>query len=378
MRIAYLSCFYPYRGGIAQFNAHLLEALGEGNEVRAFNFTRQYPGFLFPGQTQYVTEQDKATPVASTRILDSANPFTWRRTGRAILRWKPDVVGFSYWNSYFVPSHTPVARMMRRHGVKTVTVVHNAIPHEPKFFDKPLARRFFRLNDVLVSMCDAVTADIRSLCPDARIVQRPHPVYDHFGQKQDKAEAQRQLGLDPGLRTLLFFGLIRDYKGLDLLLDAMPLLGPGYQLVVAGESYGSFDKYQAQIDASGCAGRIHVFNRYIDDAQVPGFFSAADVCVLPYRSATQSGITAIALHFEVPVVATPVGGLAESVERPGIGRMTEEISPRGIAAAISDLYAEGLETFVENIRTVKREMTWPAFAQEILAAVRNNPADPAS
>ncbi len=378
MRIAYLSCFYPYRGGIAQFNAHLLEALGEGNEVRAFNFTRQYPGFLFPGQTQYVTEQDKATPVASTRILDSANPFTWRRTGRAILRWKPDMVVFSYWNSYFVPSHAPVARMLRRHGVKTVTVVHNAIPHEPKFFDKPLARRFFRLNDVLVSMCDAVTADIRSLCPDARIVQRPHPVYDHFGQKQDKAEAQRQLGLDPGLRTLLFFGLIRDYKGLDLLLDAMPLLGPGYQLVVAGESYGSFDKYQAQIDASGCAGRIHVFNRYIDDAQVPGFFSAADVCVLPYRSATQSGITAIALHFEVPVVATPVGGLAESVERPGIGRMTEEISPRGIAAAISDLYAEGLETFVENIRTVKREMTWPAFAQEILAAVRNNPADPAS
>ena len=378
MRIAYLSCFYPYRGGIAQFNAHLLEALGEGNEVRAFNFTRQYPGFLFPGQTQYVTEQDKATPVASTRILDSANPFTWRRTGRAILRWKPDVVVFSYWNSYFVPSHAPVARMMRRHGVKTVTVVHNAIPHEPKFFDKPLARRFFRLNDVLVSMCDAVTADIRSLCPDARIVQRPHPVYDHFGQKQDKAEAQRQLGLDPALRTLLFFGLIRDYKGLDLLLDAMSLLGPGYQLVVAGESYGSFDKYQAQIDASGCAGRIHVFNRYIDDEQVPGFFSAADVCVLPYRSATQSGITAIALHFEVPVVATPVGGLAESVERPGIGRMTEEISPRGIAAAISDLYAEGLETFVENIRTVKREMTWPAFAQEILAAVRNNPADPAS
>ncbi len=378
MRIAYLSCFYPYRGGIAQFNAHLLEALGEGNEVRAFNFTRQYPGFLFPGQTQYVTEQDKATPVASTRILDSANPFTWRRTGRAILRWKPDMVVFSYWNSYFVPSHAPVARMLRRHGVKTVTVVHNAIPHEPKFFDKPLARRFFRLNDVLVSMCDAVTADIRSLCPDARIVQRPHPVYDHFGQKQDKAEAQRQLGLDPALRTLLFFGLIRDYKGLDLLLDAMPLLGPGYQLVVAGESYGSFDKYQAQIEASGCAGRIHVFNRYIDDEQVPGFFSAADVCVLPYRSATQSGITAIALHFEVPVVATPVGGLAESVERPGIGRMTEEISPRGIAAAISDLYAEGLETFVENIRTVKREMTWPAFAKEILAAVRNNPADPAS
>ena len=366
MRIAYLSCFYPYRGGIAQFNAHLLEALGEGNEVRAFNFTRQYPGFLFPGQTQYVTPQDKATPVESTRLLDSANPFTWRRTGRAILRWKPDVVVFSYWMSYFVPSHAPVARMLRRHGVKTITVVHNAIPHEPKFFDKPLARRFFRLNDVLVSMCDAVTADIRSLCPDACIVQRPHPVYDHFGQKGDKAAAQKELGLDPKLRTLLFFGLIRDYKGLDLLLDAMPLLGPDYQLVIAGESYGSFDKYQAQIDASGCADRIHVFNRYIRDEEVPLFFSASDVCVLPYRSATQSGVTAIALHFETPVVATPVGGLAESVERPGIGVMAGDVSAQGVADAIRRLYADGPETFSDRIREVKKEMTWEAFAGAVL------------
>ena len=367
MRIAFLSCFYPYRGGISQFNAHLLEALGEGNEVRAFNFTRQYPGFLFPGKTQYVTPEDKATPVESTRLLDSANPFTWRRTGRAILRWKPDVVVFSYWMSYFVPSHAPVARMLRRHGVKVVTVVHNAIPHEPKFFDKPLARRFFRLSDLLVSMCDAVTADIRSLCPDAKIVQRPHPIYDHFGAKTDKAAAQQALGLDPRLRTLLFFGLIRDYKGLDLLIDALPLLGPDSQLVIAGESYGSFDKYQAQIDASGCADRIRVFNRYIADEDVAGFFSAADVCVLPYRSATQSGVTAIALHFETPVVATPVGGLAECVERPGIGVMAPAISAQGVADAVTRLYAEGPETFAARIREVKKEMTWESFAGAVLS-----------
>lgn len=367
MRIAFLSCFYPYRGGIAQFNAHLLEALGKDNEVRAFNFTRQYPGFLFPGKTQYVTPEDKATPIESTRLLDSANPFTWRRTGRAILRWKPDMVVFSYWMSYFVPSHAPVARMLRQHGVKVVTVVHNAIPHEPKFFDKPLARCFFRLSDILVSMCDAVTADIRSLCPDARIVQRPHPIYDHFGTKRGKEAAQKELGLDPKRRALLFFGLIRDYKGLDLLLDAMPLLGPDYQLVVAGESYGSFDKYQAQIDASGCADRIRVFNRYIADEDVPLYFSAADVCVLPYRSATQSGVTAIALHFEVPVVATPVGGLAESVERSGIGVMARDISAQGVADAVVRLYAEGPETFAARIREVKKEMTWEAFAQTILS-----------
>ena len=366
MKIAFLSVFYPYRGGIAQFNAHLYQALSEKNEVKAFNFTRQYPDFLFPGKTQYVTPEDKATPVETTRILDSANPLTWRKTAREILRWKPDVVVFGYWMSYFAVSMTPIAARLRRHGVKTVTVVHNAIPHEPKFFDKPLAKAFFKRNDLLMSMCDAVTADIRSLCPDARIVQQPHPVYDHFGQKMDKTQAQRQLGLDPDRRTLLFFGLIRDYKGLDLLIDALQLLGPRYQLVVAGESYGSFEKYEAQIAASGCADRIKVFNRYIDDEEVPAFFSAADLCVLPYRSATQSGITAIALHFEVPMVATPVGGLAESVERPGIGLMTPAVSAEGLAETIPQLYDRGLDTFVANIRNAKREMTWEVFADKIL------------
>ena len=369
MKIAFLSVFYPYRGGIAQFNAHLLEALGEGNDTHAFNFTRQYPGFLFPGQTQYVTEQDKATPVESTRILDTANPLTWRRAGRTILRWKPDLAVFGYWNSYFVPSHAPVARMLRRHGIKTVTVVHNAIPHEPKFFDKPLARRFFRLSDVLVSMCDAVTSDIRSLCPDARIVQQPHPVYDHFGQKMDQALARKQLGLDPDRRTLLFFGLIRDYKGLDLLIDAMPILGPEYQLVIAGESYGSFEKYETQITASGCADRIKVFNRYIDDEEVPAFFSAADLCVLPYKSATQSGITAIALHFGLPLVATPVGGLAESIERPGIGLMTDGISAEAVAEAIRKFFEAGPDGFIARIAEVKKSMTWEAFAEKILRFV---------
>lgn len=366
MRIAFLSVFYPYRGGIAQFNANLLAALGDGNEVRAFNFTRLYPGFLFPGKTQYVTPQDKAKPVESTRLLDSANPFTWRRTGRAILKWKPDMVVFSYWNSYFAPSHIPVARMLHRHGVMTVTVVHNAIPHEPKFFDKPLARRFFRCNDLLVSMSDVVTRDIRSLCPDANIMQRQHPVYDHFGEKMDKLAAKEALGLDPKLRTLLFFGLIRDYKGLDLLIDAMPLLGLDYQLVIAGECYGSFEKYEAQIAASGCADRIHVFNRYIDDEEVPRFFSAADLCVLPYRSATQSGITAIALHFDVPMAATPVGGLEESIGQPGLGVMATEASAEAIAEAIRHFFDGSPEAFITNIREIKRTQTWPAFAQKIL------------
>lgn len=372
MRIAFLSTFYPYRGGIAQFNARLYEALRQEHQVQAFNFTRQYPGFLFPGKTQYVTPEDKADPVETVRLLDSANPFTWRRTARRILQWKPDVLLFSYWASYFVPSFLPVAKLLRKHGVKVVTVVHNAIPHEAKFFDRPLARRFFRENDLLACMSDTVRTDIRSLCPQVPVVQRPHPIYDHFGKRTDPFEARQALGIDPDLRTLLFFGLIRDYKGLDLLIDALPLLGEGYQLVVAGECYGSFDKYQAHIAATGLGANIKVFNRYIDDSEVPVFFSAADVCVLPYRSATQSGVTAVALHFEIPQVATPVGGLAESIEGPGAGVMARDVSPEALAEAVRALFASGPGTYAARIRAWKKEQTWPAFAEEILRAALPN------
>ena len=366
MRIAYLSTFYPFRGGIAQFNADLLEEFGRHHEVKAFTFTRQYPSFLFPGKTQYVTESDKAKKVDSQAILDTANPFSWRPAARKIAAWKPDLLVMKYWMSYLAPSLGTVARYLKRRGIPVITVLDNVIPHETKFFDKPFSRWFLRQNSGCVAMSEAVLKDMLSLTPDKPYILQPHPLYDHFGQKMDKRAAQDALGLDPQKRTLLFFGLIRDYKGLDLLIDAMPLLEEGYQLVIAGESYGSFEKYEAQIAASGCADRIKVFNRYIDDEEVPRFFSAADLCVLPYKSATQSGITAISLHFDLPVVATPVGGLAESIEKPGIGLMTSGISAEAIADTVRAFYAAGPDTFVENIRQTKATMTWEVFAGKIL------------
>ena len=366
MRIAYLSTFYPFRGGIAQFNADLLEEFGRHHEVKAFTFTRQYPSFLFPGKTQYVTESDKAKKVDSQAILDTANPFSWRPAARKIAAWKPDLLVMKYWMSYLAPSLGTVARYLKRRGIPVITVLDNVIPHETKFFDKPFSRWFLRQNSGCVAMSEAVLKDMLSLTPDKPYILQPHPLYDHFGRKMDKREALQMLGLDPRKRTLLFFGLIRDYKGLDLLIDALPLLGEEYQLVIAGESYGSFEKYEAQIAASGCADRIKVFNRYIDDEEVPRFFSAADLCVLPYQSATQSGITAIALHFDVPVVATPVGGLAESIEKPGIGLMTSGISAEAIAKTVRVFYAANPDTFIENIRQAKATMTWEVFAGKIL------------
>ena len=366
MRIAYLSTFYPFRGGIAQFNADLLEEFSRAHTVKAFTFTRQYPSFLFPGKTQYVTESDKAKKVDSEAVLDTANPFSWRPAARRIAAWKPDLLVMKYWMSYLAPSLGTVARYLKRRGIPVITVLDNVIPHEAKFFDKPFSKWFLRGNSGCVAMSEAVLKDMLSLTPDKPYILQPHPLYDHFGRKMDKREAQEKLGLDSQKRTLLFFGLIRDYMGLDLLIDALPLLGEQYQLVIAGESYGSFDKYQTQIDASGCKDRIHVFNRYIDDEEVPEFFSAADLCVLPYKSATQSGITAISLHFDLPVAATPVGGLAESIEKPGIGLMTSGISAEAIAEAVRAFYAAGPDDFVENIRKAKATMTWKVFAGKIL------------
>jgi len=369
MRIAYLSTFYPFRGGIAQFNANLLEAFAKEHTVKAFTFTRQYPSFLFPGKTQYVTPEDKAKPVDSEAVLDTANPFNWCKAARKIAAWKPDLVVMKYWMSYLAPSLGMVARRLRKRGIPTVAILDNVIPHEARFFDKPFSRWFLKQCSGCVAMSQSVLNDMLSLTPDKPYVLQAHPLYDHFGEKMDRQAAQEALGLDPKLRTLLFFGLIRDYKGLDLLIDAMPLLGPDYQLLIAGESYGSFEKYDARIAASGCAERIHVFNRYIDDEEVPRFFSAADLCILPYKSATQSGITAIALHFDMPMVATPVGGLEESIGKPGLGVMAREASAEAVADAIRHFYDGSPEAFITNIREVKRTQTWANFSD---AMIRKN------
>lgn len=366
MRIAFMSTFYPFRGGIAQFNANLYDVLAREHEVKAFNFTCQYPSVLFPGKTQFVSSADDAKPVENERVLNSANPLTYLHAARKIAAWKPDLVIFRYWMTWFAPSLGTVARYLRRRGIKVIAILDNVVPHEPKFYDKPFSKWFLKQFDGLITMSSSVLADMKALYPKANYIHLFHPLYNHFGEKMPKAEAQRRLSLESNLKTLLFFGLIRDYKGLDILLDAFPKLGDGYQLVIAGECYGSFDKYAAQIEASGCGDRIKVFERYIPDEEVPLFFSAADLCTLPYRSATQSGITAVSLHFGVPIVATRTGGLEETIEKPGIGVMAESITPEGVADAIKRFFEKNQATFAENIVKAKEGFSWERFADELL------------
>ena len=364
MKVAILSSFYPLRGGISQFNASMLEGLGKLHVVKAFSFKRQYPELLFPGKTQYVTPDDEATPVEAEALLDTVNPLTWAKTARAIRAYGPDLLVMKYWMSWFAPSLGWVARHTGSR-CKVVPVLDNVIPHEPHWFDKPLTKWFLNACDGFVTMSQSVTDDLLTLKPDAKYVLLPHPLYSHFGEKLPREEAARALGIDPSLKTLLFFGLIRDYKGLDILLEAFRDLPDDYQLVIAGEPYGSFDKYQALIDTLPGKDRVHVFPDYIRDSQVKTFFSAADVTVLPYRSATQSGISSISYHFEVPMIVTDVGGLKGTIGDRGTGIVAPAAEPDAVRGEILRYFSDpSVRTdCVRAIRLEKERLSWDRFCE---------------
>ena len=372
MKIAILSCFYPYRGGIAQFNANLFEELGKTHDVRAFNFSRQYPDILFPGKTQYVTKEDEAVPIEAEALLDTANPLSWGRTARAIRAWGPDVLLVRYWMSWFAPSLGEVARKMAP-GCRVIGILDNVIPHERHWFDTPLTRWFLKGLDGAVTLCEEVGRDLLALRPDIPHAVLPHPIYTHFGAKLPREEAERRLNIPAGRRTLLFFGLIREYKGLDILLQAFDLLDDRYQLVVAGEPYGSFDKYQKLIDGGRAPADVHVFPDYIRDAEVKNYFSAADLTVLPYRSATQSGISSVSAHFGVPMVVTDVGGLRETVGARGTGIVCENGTPACIAAATTRYFDEPAlqEELRAGIAAEKERLSWSRFAQDLMTFVES-------
>lgn len=367
MKIALFSAFYPYRGGIAQFSAMLYRALEHENDLKAFTFKRQYPNFLFPGKTQFVTEGDKADPIEAQRSLDSINPFTFGKLAREINAFQPDLFISQYWMTFFGPSVGAVHKRLKK-GTKRVAILHNVIPHEKRFFDKGANNYFLKQNEGFVVMSDAVLNDLLSLKPDAKYLRIDHPIYNQFGEKQDRNNALEKLNLNPNKKYLLFFGFIRAYKGLDLLLQALSKLDSSIELIVAGEIYGSFVPYQEIITRENLSERVHLFTDYISDDQVSDFFSASDVCMLPYKSATQSGITAIAHHFDLPIIATDVGGLKESIHHESNGLIVQEPNPTAISEAISHYFKEEMKDQMSaKIASEKQENSWDNFAKKLIA-----------
>lgn len=366
MRIAYLSTFYPFRGGIAQFNALLYEQLAISNEIRAFTFKRQYPDFLFPGTSQYVSETDVVKKIDALEILDSINPFTYYRTAEEIKRFNPDLIITKFWMPFFAPSLGYICGKVRKSGVKSISILDNVIPHERRFGDLFLTRYFLERNDGFVVMSDAVKNDLLNLKPGANYIKHFHPIFNHFGNKVEKNLAREILGIPLDKKVLLFFGFIRDYKGLDVLLEAISKLSDEYLLVIAGEVYGDFDKYDSIIADLTIENRIKKFIRYVDDKEVPLFFSASDVCVQPYKSATQSGIVGISFHFELPIIATDVGGLREIIEEYHTGIVVEQAHSELIKDAVIEFFSGDSNIFKDNIRRFKEICSWKSFAENLL------------
>lgn len=361
MKIAILSPFYPFRGGLAQLNVRLYSELAKNNEVAAFSFTTLYPDFLFPGKTQFVTEGDTPAIIDARRVLSSINPFSYIKTAKAINEYSPDILIIPYWMSFFAPAYGTVCRFLNK-KTKVVSLVHNAISHERTIIERPLAKYFFNRCNAFIVMSEPVRKDLLSLRKDANVLLLPHPIYDHYHEKIDKAEACEKLGINSTKKTLLFFGFIRDYKGLDILIEATNYLSEDFQLIIAGESYGSFDKYNELINKSSLRGNIIVYEQYINDDMVTLLFSASDLLVLPYRSATQSGVVALAYQLETPMVATDVGALGETVRSTKTGVIAKEVSPKAIAEAIIEYFSgQDKDFYLKNIQNEKRRLSWANF-----------------
>lgn len=369
MKITIVGPAWPYRGGIAAFSERLAhQFVAEGHEVRLYTFTLQYPGFLFPGTTQY-SEAPAPEGLVIERRLSSVNPFTWLSLGRRIRREHPDLLILAYWMPFMAPCMGTVARLS---GVHTVALCHNLIPHEPRPGDMMLTRWLLHSVQGVAALSQSVCDDAHRFCPELPTVASPHPLYDNFGSAVDREEACRHLDLDPQCRYLLFFGLIRDYKGLDWLLDAYQKADlQDYRLIVAGEFYSHQEKYLAQARELGVYDRIEWHTRFVPDPEVRYYFSAADLVVQPYKSATQSGVSQIAYHFEKPMLVTRVGGLAEIVPD---GRVGYAVEPDVDAIASALVNFAGLpdpEThFAEGIQQEKQKYSWSTMSAAIRSLKR--------
>ena len=337
----------PYRGGIAHFMHATFQGLLErGHRVEIVNFKRQYPGLLFPGKTQYEVSPERAA-IPSQRIIDSVNPLSWMRAVRYIRSLKPDVVIFKHWMPFFAPAYGFIARRLRACGIKVLCVVHNALPHERRPGDLAMSKYFFSACDGFIVMSSAVERDLNKLGAVAPKLQVGHPVYDHFGSPVSKQSARSRLHIDPEAPVALFFGFVRRYKGLQVLLESMPAVIqtlPNLKLLVAGECYEDEAQYRDFIAKNDLSDHVSLRFEYIPESDIPDLFSAADIVVQPYASATQSGVAQIAFHYERPLIVTDVGGLAEIVPHEKAGLVVPPQDPIALASSILRFFEDDMGT----------------------------------
>ena len=379
MKVVIIGPAYPLRGGLATYDERLARAFQEaGDAVRIVTFSLQYPNVLFPGQTQFSTE---AGPVdLDIEVsLNSVNPLSWLSVGRKLRAERPDLVIFRFWLPFMGPALGTVARLVRGNKhTRVVAITDNVIPHEKRPGDGLLTRYFLSACDGFVTMSRSVLGDLQRLGYGQKpALYRPHPLYDNFGPLKSKTDALAALKLPDTTGYLLFFGFIRAYKGLDILLEAfaderLELLP--IKLIIAGEFYEDAAPYEALIQQYKLEKRIIRATDFIPNERVVDYFCAADLIVQPYKNATQSGVSQIAYHFERPMLVTDVGGLAELIPAGVVGYVVPP-TPAAIADAVVDFYAQKREAaFAAGVREQKKQFSWPvmvAALKEVAIGVKN-------
>jgi glycosyltransferase involved in cell wall biosynthesis len=373
MKIVIVSPAYPLRGGIAHSAGLLYRELSKEHEVLLITFKRQYPNFLFPGKSQTESEEtiDK---ISSEVVLDSINPINWNSTSKRIVSSNPDLVIFKHWLPFFGPCYGWIARRIKKHSnAKLIAVCHNIIPHEKRIGDKILSKYFLKKMDYFIPLSDQVKKDLFLFVKNPLYKLLPLPVFSLFGDSVDKDEAKKFLKLNDK-RIVLFFGFIRDYKGLDVLIEAFSLVRKelDVKLIVAGEFYEPEDKYLTLIEKHKLEDAIILKKDFIPTTEVKYYFSASDAVVLPYKSATQSGIVQVAVNFCKPVIAANVGGIGEVIEDGKTGLVVEKENPEELAEAIIRYYQEEKEKeFSSNMKSLKEKYSWQNFVKGMFELINN-------
>lgn len=366
---------HPLRGGLASFDERLARAFQQqGDDVVIYTFSLQYPGFMFPGTTQYSAEPAPAD-IRIKVCINSVNPLNWLIVGAQLKNYRPDVIVVRYWLPVMGPCLGTILRVVKANGhTKVVAITDNVLPHEKRPGDKPFTKYFLGACDAFVTMSEKVMQDLR-LFSQKPAQQVTHPLYDNFGEQVSKARAREYLKLPVEGRIILFFGFIREYKGLDILFQAMKILKENpatnnIHLLVAGEFYTNRAFYDDLIASLNIKDRLILRTDFIQDSEVKYYLSAADFVIQPYRNATQSGVTPLAYHFEKPMLVTNVGGLPAFVPHKRVGLVAEP-NPAAIAEGITELYALGEDFFLPYLREEKKKYNWVVLINTIkrLAAV---------
>jgi D-inositol-3-phosphate glycosyltransferase len=372
LRFVLVGTAYPHRGGIAHYIALLSRELeAAGHEVKVISFSRQYPALLFPGRSQD-EEGPEPIRVDSEPLIDAVNPLSWFRAARRIGELDPDLTVFKYWMPFFAPAYGTIVRRVRRRGLRTCFILDNVVPHEPRPGDLALTRYALGKVDAFIAQSGTVARDLRRFRPRAPLREVPHPVYSIFGEATDRAAARGRLGVR-AREVALFFGFIRRYKGLMNLLQAVSRIPEDrdFQLLVGGEFYEDERPYRKLIAELGIGDRVVLHDRYVPNEEVADFFAAANVVVLPYETATQSGIIQIAFHFDRPVITTAVGGLPEVVRAGELGEVVPPEDPRALAAAVVDYFQTGKEArYAPRVAEEKKRYSWARLVEALEALAR--------